>query len=572
MFFRRTRNTTSRSKVERSRIQRRAGQSIEQGWRRARVTRITMSSSLPRPTRTHTTPWFTDDTPVTGCTWRLTCGPPLPRTQCQLWQSSWVRLRSRRLVLSITDVFTQQVVESNALISSLVKLNAGSKLMTRAFKLKAGYMELMGSITKTVCPEVTSESTKQLGEPSSESASQRRRLRIWRPKRIVRWSGTRRNRWWQRSVQRRRHRNTANRSWQADCQSERESDTWRMEWKAQLSMRRLCTLTRHTERFSVMKCPVKFQTLEMKAHPAETFMEVRMFSVLKPVVEYIQQASKERHAQQSTDNTSTHCRLILGHTPASATGGESPGSPPSHDWPTGGCSRRVARGSGHREQVVVVPERKKNKVCKSGTPPVPTMIDSKPQSIQPHLQSKPAQARHGVPWGSRVSASATANSEYWSGPRWVPTGELSKSDPQKGCTQREQKWLKNVIQKKWTTKVMQKLIAKRDVTQVLKNVRIENNCRNSTSKKQRTQPQKQTQNNTNTQTNHLHKKDTHKTHKKPQQNTITFQNHFPKSFSQITFQNQFSKIAFQNHFSKSHSKKMNRKVIEKMDGETGLKT
>ena len=62
----------------------------------------------------------------------------------------------------ITDVSTQQVVESNALTSSLGKLNAGSKSMTRAFKLKAGYMELMGSIPR-------SESTKQLGEPPSES-------------------------------------------------------------------------------------------------------------------------------------------------------------------------------------------------------------------------------------------------------------------------------------------------------------------------------------------------------------------------------------------------------------------
>ena len=42
--------------------------------------------------------------------------------------------------------------------------------MTRAFKLKAGYMELMGSTPKTVCPQIMSASTKQLGEPSSESA------------------------------------------------------------------------------------------------------------------------------------------------------------------------------------------------------------------------------------------------------------------------------------------------------------------------------------------------------------------------------------------------------------------
>ena len=31
-------------------------------------------------------------------------------------------------------------------------------------------MELVGSIPKTVCPQMTSESTKQLGEPPSESA------------------------------------------------------------------------------------------------------------------------------------------------------------------------------------------------------------------------------------------------------------------------------------------------------------------------------------------------------------------------------------------------------------------
>ena len=67
-------------------------------------------------------------------------------------------------------------------------------------------------------------------------------------------------------------------------------------------MRRLCALAGHTERFSVMKCPVKCQALEMKAHPAETFMEVRMFSVLKPVEEYMQQASQVRLAQQSTDS------------------------------------------------------------------------------------------------------------------------------------------------------------------------------------------------------------------------------------------------------------------------------
>ena len=59
-----------------------------------------------------------------------------------------VRLESRRLVSPIKDVPTQQVVESNALTSSLGKLNAGSKSMTRAFKLNSGYMELMGSIPR----------------------------------------------------------------------------------------------------------------------------------------------------------------------------------------------------------------------------------------------------------------------------------------------------------------------------------------------------------------------------------------------------------------------------------------
>ena len=62
------------------------------------------------------------------------------------------------------------IVESNGLISSLGKLNAGSKLMTRAFKSKACHMELMGSIPKTVCPQITSGSTKQLGEPSAKPA------------------------------------------------------------------------------------------------------------------------------------------------------------------------------------------------------------------------------------------------------------------------------------------------------------------------------------------------------------------------------------------------------------------
>ena len=57
-------------------------------------TKIMLSSSLSGLTRIHTTPRFTGERPVTGCTWRLTCGPPLPRTRCQLWQGSWVQLKS----------------------------------------------------------------------------------------------------------------------------------------------------------------------------------------------------------------------------------------------------------------------------------------------------------------------------------------------------------------------------------------------------------------------------------------------------------------------------------------------
>ena len=60
-------------------------------------------------------------------------------------------------------------------------------------------------------------------------------------------------------------------------------------------------------------------------------MEVRMFSVLKPVLEYIQQASQVRHAQHSTDNKHPLQVDSRSHTPARATGGESLGSPLSHD-------------------------------------------------------------------------------------------------------------------------------------------------------------------------------------------------------------------------------------------------
>ena len=50
-------------------------------------TKIMLSSSLPRLTRTHTTRRLTEETPVTSCMLRLTCGLPLPRTRCQLWKS-----------------------------------------------------------------------------------------------------------------------------------------------------------------------------------------------------------------------------------------------------------------------------------------------------------------------------------------------------------------------------------------------------------------------------------------------------------------------------------------------------
>ena len=46
-------------------------------------TKIMLSSSFPGLTRIHTNPRFTSERPVTGCTGRLTCGPPLPRTRCQ---------------------------------------------------------------------------------------------------------------------------------------------------------------------------------------------------------------------------------------------------------------------------------------------------------------------------------------------------------------------------------------------------------------------------------------------------------------------------------------------------------
>ena len=107
--------------------------SVKRRVKKRTGTRIMPSSSLPELTRTHTIRRFTDETPVIECTWRFTCGPPLPRTRCRLWQSSW-RQKSRRLVPPITDVFTQQVADRSTLISYLGKLIARSKSMTRDLK------------------------------------------------------------------------------------------------------------------------------------------------------------------------------------------------------------------------------------------------------------------------------------------------------------------------------------------------------------------------------------------------------------------------------------------------------
>ena len=406
-------------------------------------------------------------------------------------------------------------------------------------------------------------------------------LRIGRPKRIERWSGTRRNRWWQRSVQRRRHRNTANRSWQADCQPERESDTWRMEWKAQLSMRRLCTLTpTHWE----------IQCHEVSSEIPDTWNESSSSRDVHGSAHVFRvEASCGVHP---TGVKGTACSAEYGTTQAPTAGWFSVthlqvlqevkvrDPPPSHDWPTGGCSRRVARGSGHREQVVVVPERKKRwesyKVCKSGTPPSQRWIDSKPQSIQPHLQSKPAQARHGVPWGSRVSASATANSDTGRGRdeclrvnfrkvfRKRDAHNVNKSDWKMWFKKSEpKKWCKNGLQNVMWHKYLKtwylKIIAEHP--QAKNN---EHNRKNNTKQRKHTnQPL------TNT-------KKTHIKHTK----TTTKHNHFSKSFSQIIFPNHFPESIFKNRFSKSLSRIIFQKSFFKItfqnhatsDGQTWLKT
>ena len=127
--------------------------------------RIMLSCSLPGLTRTHTTPRPTDETPVTGCMWRLTCGPPLPKTRCQLFRRSWIRLKSRRLVSPFTDAFTLQVWRE-MLPVLLGKPIARSKSKTRAFKKKVGYRrEVDERDPETVCRETASESRKNSENP-----------------------------------------------------------------------------------------------------------------------------------------------------------------------------------------------------------------------------------------------------------------------------------------------------------------------------------------------------------------------------------------------------------------------
>ena len=89
-----------------------------------------------------------------------------------------------------------------------------------------------------------------------------------------------------------------------------------------------------------------------------------------------------------------------------------------NDWPTGGCSRRVARGSGHRDQVVVVAGtheevREPARCASQGSPHRPNddrleaTVDAAAPAEQVRLH-RLIMERHEK---SRVSASATANSD-----------------------------------------------------------------------------------------------------------------------------------------------------------------
>ena len=100
-----------------------AGIDLAYTWRRTRH----RDSQEPLPLRD-------EETSVTRCGWSLAGGPLSTRTRCPWW-SSRQKLKSRRVVPSITarfslhDASPRQVVESNALVSSPSKLIAGCKSM-----------------------------------------------------------------------------------------------------------------------------------------------------------------------------------------------------------------------------------------------------------------------------------------------------------------------------------------------------------------------------------------------------------------------------------------------------------
>ena len=130
----------------------------------------------------------------------------------------------------------------------------------------------------------------------------------------------------------------------------------------------LCTLTRYSARFSVMKFPLICETPEVKACSAEMFIDMSMFpyrsvpsteseesfrsrqgvagvqkalmiiQAPEPVVEYIQPAPQVQYAQpQYVQQAPAVEQFSVTHLHGRATGGESQGVPPSHD-----CEGEVA--------------------------------------------------------------------------------------------------------------------------------------------------------------------------------------------------------------------------------------
>ena len=95
-------------------------------------------------------------------------------------------------------------------------------------------------------------------------------------------------------------------------------------------------------------------------------------------------------AKTSMNVRTRACVRTHTHTPARATGGESPGFPPSHDCPTGGCSRSVARGSRHHEQTALWfwSASRGERATRGASQGFfrPNGVNSKPQSMQPHLR------------------------------------------------------------------------------------------------------------------------------------------------------------------------------------------